>query len=161
MKNGIYFICALFLFVFSSCEVGDMEIKKLNRGEGIWEITGMQYQNYDSLGQNVVTDSTISDIGELVFFKSQTIDALFNYYLVVANMKDANGNITGHPGYIFFDGNRVSMKEDGDPNHSFPDGLEGIWTVTDSGRKKQEWTMYLLAPNGNLAQKVTIKLKKK
>lgn len=162
MKKTAYLLFAALLVAFVSCDKGDMEIKKLNRGEGIWEITSMRYETYDSLGQHVVSTNTVSAPGELVFFKTASLDALFDYYLVVANMKDpATGNISAYPGQIYYDGNRVSMEEDSDPYHSFPNELEGVWTITDDGRKKQEWTSYALGTNGELTQKTTIYLKKK
>ena len=154
-------LLAAFSFALVSCDKGDMEIKKLNRGDGTWTIASIHYENYDSLGQHVVSDSTQSDIGEFVIFKTPTLDALFDYYLIVANMNHPDGSITAHPGYIYYDGNRVHMQEDGDAHHNFPDQFEGVWTITKNKRREQEWTIYSSAPNGNLAQKITLVLKKK
>lgn len=154
-------LLAVFTLALASCEVGDMEVKKLNRGDGTWSIESIHYENYDSLGQHVVSDSTQSNVGEFVFFKTHTLDALFNYYLVVANMNHPDGSVIAHPGYIFYDGNRVSMKEDGDVNHNFPDQFEGVWTVTENKRRHQEWTIYSTNSSGNLVQKITLVLKRK
>ncbi|HTL82798.1 MAG TPA: hypothetical protein VL651_13890 [Bacteroidia bacterium] len=145
---------------FISCEKADQEIKKLNRHDGKWKIESIHYENYDSLGLRVVSDSTQHDIGEFVFFKSPTIDALWSGYLVTAMLPDGQGGTNAFPGLIYFDANRVYMQEDSDSNHSFPDQFEGLWTVTVDKRNKQEWTVFKMSANNYLAQKETLTITK-
>ncbi len=160
MKNLIRIFFPAALLLLASCDPGDIEIKKLNRGEGIWQIAGLRYQQYDSTGANVVADSTRDNPGELVFFKTTTLNALYDYYLVVANMYQSNGDIISNPGEVFYDGNRASLAEGTGPVYDFPDELEGVWTVEDDGRKKQVWTIYQLRGNSSLQTKITMTLEK-
>jgi hypothetical protein len=140
----------------TSCEKGDMKIKKLNHGDGRWTITSIRYQYYDSLGANVVFDSTASKPGEIVVFTTTTLNGLFNYRLCVANMNESTG-VSVYPCEIFFDESRVHFGStvDGDP----PGALAGLWTVDDSSRRKQEWSTYSLRADGTLALKRTANLK--
>lgn len=156
---SLFFTAAFFAFC-ASCDVGDIEIKKLNRGKGTWQIAGLRYQHYDSTGANVVADSTRDNPGELVFFKTTTLNALYDYYLVVANMYQPSGDIISNPGEVFYDSNRASLAEGAGPAYDFPDELEGVWTVEDDGRKKQVWTIYQLRGNSTLQTKITMTLEK-
>lgn len=161
MKKLIYLICSGLLFTIVSCDKGDMEIKTMNRGEGIWFIESIVTETYDSLGVNVIATNTDENPGDLVFFTSPTMNALFSHHMVVANMKDASGNVSSNPGDVYYDGDRVFFGEDPDPGHNFPDDLEGLWTITENKRRKQVWTVFALSGTGELAVKRTMNLKKK
>ncbi len=160
MKNFIRLFFPAALLLLASCDTGDIEIKKLNRGEGIWQIASIRYQHYDSAGANVVADSTRNAPGELVFFRTTTLNALYDYYLVVANMYQPNGDIISNPGEVFYDGNRANLAEGSGPAYDFPDELEGVWTVEDDGRKKQVWAIYQLRGNSSLQTKISMTLEK-
>jgi hypothetical protein len=160
MKNIIrLFVIAIVTgLLFTGCDKADMKVKKLNHGDGTWTIESLHIEYYDSLGRNVVSDETQSNLGELIFFKSTTLDALFDYHLVVADIPDANGNIAAYRGEVYFDEDRADFDQtvDGDP---FP--FLGLWTVNDSSRHKQEWSSYVLKADGSLYSKSTLTLKKK
>ena len=160
-KIVVGFPVLFFGMIISSCEPGDQEIKKLNRNDGIWTITDMHYEYFDSVGVNVASDSTVSDVGELVFFTSQSADALYSGYTVVANMNQSNGTVLAVPGYIFYDSKRVYM-QDSNASGTFPTEFQGVWTVDENKRNKQSWTQYYMDPNtGYLSARTTIHLTKK
>lgn len=152
-----FFVAAMSLM---SCDKGDVEIKRMTRGEGVWAIETMQYDTYDSAGVNVVSTSTLSDVGELIFFESPTLNALFDHHMVVADINDTSGTVYSSPGDVYYDGDRCYFGEDADPNHNFPDFLEGLWTIEENGRKTQVFTMFSVNTNGTLVGKCTMTLKK-
>jgi hypothetical protein len=152
----------LFLFVFvatfSSCDPGDMHIKRMYGGDGVWTIESLQWQYYDSLGENVVVDSTHDDYGEMVFYRTKGTNALFDHYCVVVQVKTTNGTFADYPGEVFFDGLRANMQED--PYHGFPDQLKGVWTVLEDHRKSQVWEQFTINSNGYMGSRKTLTLKK-
>lgn len=142
------------------CDKADMKIKKLYHGDGIWTIESVHYENYDASGAHVISDSTATNLGELVFFRNTTLNALFDYHFVVANMLDAQGVVHVYTGEAYFDETRVHFGQDSRLS-PFPTLLMALWTINDSSRHKQEWSNYQLRGDGTLAVKTTISLKKK
>ncbi len=162
MKNLLCILIGILSIVFVSCDKGDVEIKKMTRGSGVWAIESMQYDTYDAAGASVISTTTVDNPGELLFFESPTLNALFSHHMVVATMFDTSGAVIANPGRVFYDGDRVYFGEDPDPGHNFPDILEGIWTIAEDGRKEQEWTMFWMnSSTGLLETKVTMFMKKK
>ena len=160
MKKNIRILISSLIIAaaFIGCDKGDMKIKKLNHGSGIWTIESVHYQYYNLRGSSVISDSTISNPGELILFKNATLDALYDYYLLVANMKDINGNVSAYRGEIFFDNERahITTTVDGD---AIP--YQGLWTVEKSNRLKQVWSIFSVRTDGSLYSKTTLSLKKK
>jgi hypothetical protein len=154
MKTFAITFIAIIAFAFASCDKGDMEIKKLNRGEGVWTIESIQTDTYDSLGVNVVSTVTQTDIGEFVFFNNTTLNGLYDEHFLTLHIKDTNGIVSAYPGGVYYDDNRVKISETGS-------GIDGVWTVDDNGRRKQEWSIYSVRPSGTLATKSILKMKKK
>ena len=149
-------IAAAFL---AGCDKADMKIKKLNHGDGTWTIKSIHYEYYDTIGHAVVSDSTVTEPGEIVFFTTTTLDALFDYHLCVINMKEANGTTGVYPGGVYFDNVRVHFEHNAtQPN--LPAEFEGqLWSVDDSSRRHQVWTHYSLRADGSLVTKLTMTLK--
>lgn len=154
MKRITFILASFCVFLLVSCDKGDIEIRKLNRGEGIWAIESIRYEQYDSVGVNVVSTTNYSDVGEFVFFQNTTLNGLYDEHLVVVNINDTSGVIMGYPGGVYYDDNRVKIEADGS-------GLSGVWTVVENGRRKQEWALYSANMDGGLATKSTMNLKKK
>lgn len=154
-------LAAISAITFAACDPGDLGIKRMYHGDGTWTIESLRWQTFDSTGTKTVIDTTQENLGELIFFRSKTTNALFDHYCVVAQMKQADGSFVDNPGEVFFDGVRANMQEDPDGNHNYPDDLEGLWTVTENHRKSQVWTIYANQPNGYLGMKKTLTLKKK
>lgn len=153
--NRITFILAsFFILLFVSCDKGDIEIRKLNRGEGIWAIESLRYEQFDSTGVSVVSTANYSDVGEFVFFQNTTLSGLYDEHLVVVNINDTSGVIMAYPGGVYYDDNRVKIDAGGS-------GLNGVWTVIENGRRKQEWALYTTNADGGLATKSTMHIKKK
>lgn len=162
MKMYIITLCALITAAFASCDKGDMEIKKLNKGEGIWTIESMIIEEYDSTGVNRINSVEQTGIGEFVFFKGTTLNALFDEHFVTTLIEDTSGVITGYTGGVYYDDTRVKI--DCDPAPPVFGGaatLNGVWTVQDNGRKAQTWTMYILDNNATLATKYILEISKK
>jgi hypothetical protein len=162
MKAYIITLCAIVTVAFASCDKGDMEVRKLNRGEGIWAIESLTVEEYDSTGANRINSVTGTDLGEFVFFKEGTLNALFDEHFVVVDIFDTSGVVTGHPGGVYYDDNRVKIDADSDPrvmNDQF--SLNGVWTVEENGRKAQTWTMFLLDANATLKWKYILTIRKK
>ena len=147
MRTIAAIISSIFLFALTSCEKGDVEIKRLTKGDGIWTIESISYDTFDASGSAVVGNYNWNDVGEFVFFSSATANALYAHHLVVVTINDGSGGSSSYPGDVYYDGDRMFFQEDPDPNHSFPDYLEGTWTVTDDGRNKKVLTFYEM--NGN------------
>jgi hypothetical protein len=146
--------------LLTGCDKADVKIKKLYHGDGIWTIENIHYEYYDANGKSVISDSTVSNPGELVFFRTGTLNELFDYHFVVANMYDAAGNVQVSTGEAFFDETRVHFGQDANSS-PFPAVLLALWTVNNSDRHKQEWSNYQLRLDGTLAVKTSISLKKK
>lgn len=155
MRTLAILSAAFIVTLFASCDKGDMEVKKLNRGEGIWVIESVEKSYYDSTGAHVDSTRLYQDVGEFVFFQNTTLNALFDEHFVVVNLNDTSGNILAYPGGVYYDDNRVKIATDGGI------WLDGVWTVVDNGRRKQEWAIYGLQSNGNLGEKWTMKISKK
>ena len=134
-------------------------MKKLNHGDGTWAINSIHYEYYDSLGVAVVSDSTVEDPGEIVFFTTTTLNGLFDYHFCIVNLKDASGNISVHPGSAYYDETRIHFEHNAtQPN--MPYDFEGqLWTVNESNRRKQDWSIYRFRNDGTLFSKKTMKLK--
>lgn len=162
MRTYIITFCAIIAVVFASCDKGDLEIKKLNRGEGIWSIESLTIEHYDSTGVNRTNSVTGTDLGEFVFFQQTTLNGLFDEHFVVLDLFDTSGVVIGHPGGVYYDDNRVKI--DVDPAPFVMNGqasLNGVWTVEDNGRRNQTWTMFLLDGNATLEWKYILEIKKK
>lgn len=154
MRTIVFILTAIVTVTFAACDKGDIEIRKLNRGEGIWTIESVYYEEYDSAGANVIGSSTISNPGEFVFFRNTTLNGLFDEHFVVANMTDTSGIVTAYPGGVYYDDNRVKITCD----HSL---VDGVWTVEENGRRKQEWTLFSVRGDGSLETKATMNISKK
>jgi hypothetical protein len=145
------FACALLLV---SCDKAEVAIKDLNRGKGTWQIETLHFETYDSSGTSVVSDSTWTDRGEVIFFTSKTLNGLWNYYACVVNLFAADGSLLlSQRCEAFYDETRADLKD-------APTPVSGVWTVEDRGRRKQVWTKYEIRGDGSLGQKVTMTLKK-
>ncbi len=154
MKKLLILIPIVVAMIFFSCDKEDVKIKRLNRGKGIWQIETIEYFTYDSLGAHVVKDTTIAHAGELVVFTTKTLDGLYGYRLMVADMNDASGNFTAtFPGEIYDDGTRVDIRNSS-PAVSF------LWTIDKNENRKQVWSTYSLKPDGSVSEKITMTLKK-
>jgi hypothetical protein len=162
MRTCIFTLCAIIVVAFSSCDKGDMEIKKLNKGEGIWAIESMVIETYDSTGVNRIASMEQTNIGEFVFFQNTTLNALYDEHFVTALIEDTTGVTTGYTGGVYYDDSRVKI--DCDPQPPVFNGytsLNGVWTVEDNGRKKQMWTMYILDNNATLHEKYILEISRK
>lgn len=153
MRKAMVLFAVTLVFLVTSCDKGDMEVQKLNRGKGIWEIETVRYDYYNAAGTSVDSSRSVSSPGEFVFFNNTTLNGLFDEHLAVVNIFNANGTVTAFPGGIYYDDNRAKI----DAGSMF----DGVWTVVDNGRRKQEWALYGVYPTGSLATKTTIFLKKK
>jgi hypothetical protein len=153
MRTFFFLFSLVLLFTFIGCDPGDLAIKKLNRKDGTWHITSIHYEVFDSTQIHVVFDSTQNDPGDLIFFKTKTLNAFWDYYMVVADLKNTDGTITSTPGRIFFDDVRVDLAQDPDPGHNFPSQLIGLWTVVVNKRNSQEWSIHTFDPSGIMTKK--------
>lgn len=155
MKKIVILTALLPLLALVSCDKGDMEIKKMNRGEGTWSIESLRYEYYNANGSDVDSTVTLDNPGELIFFREPTLNALFDEHLVVIDLFDTAGNVTAHPGGAYYDDVRCKISSDsGTP-------IDGVWTVVDNGRKKQQWQIVSASSNGGLVERITMNLKKK
>lgn len=155
MRTLIILSATILVSLFASCDKGDLEVKKLNRGEGIWVIESVEKAYYDSTGINIDSTRLYENVGEFVFFQNTTLNALFDEHFVCVNLIDNLGNTQSYPGGVYYDDNRVKIATDAGI------WLDGVWTVLDNGRRRQEWAIYALQANGELWQKWTMKIRKK
>ncbi|CAN5138881.1 hypothetical protein BH09BAC5_BH09BAC5_08950 [soil metagenome] len=144
---------------FAGCDKADMKIKKLYRGDGTWTIESFTTEYFNAAGNSV--DSTVTDesYGEIAFFKSTTLDALWDYHFAVIYQQDAEGHYHEFPCGVYFDGERAHVEDNVYPENC-PYKFLGLWTVEVNGRRKQEWTQFSLRTSDNsLYAKTTIKMK--
>ncbi|CAN5908490.1 hypothetical protein BH11BAC7_BH11BAC7_34610 [soil metagenome] len=142
----------------TGCDKADMKIKQLYHGDGTWTIKSLHYEDYDSTGYYVVSDSTITEPGEFMFFKTTTLDGLFEYHFAVIMLKLPNGASHEYPCGVYFDGSRAHVEANVYPDYVPPEYL-AVWSITKSGRRNQEWTKFTMRADGSLARKVTMVLK--
>jgi hypothetical protein len=155
MRTTAILFAVLSALFFASCEKGDIEVKRLYKGEGIWKIESLERSYYNAAGTGVDSSSTLSDVGEFVFFQNTTLNGLFEEHFMCLNLIDNLGNTQSYPGGVYFDANRVKISTDAGTS------LDGVWTVDDDGRRKQVWSIYGMRPDGTLSEKWTMTLKKK
>jgi hypothetical protein len=162
MKNKyLHIVVAFFLLaLLTGCDNGEIKIKKLNHGDGVWAWENTTYNYYDDVGAAVDCTLTTNDPGELIFFQDNTLNGLYDYYLVVANINDTSGVIEAYTGEVYYDDDRVHFGQDANLN-AFPTELMYSWTVDKGTRHKQEWSRYELRADGSLYSKISINLKKK
>lgn len=144
--------CASLLF---SCEKEDKSANKLHGGDGVWLIENIQYIGYDSTG-NTLYDSSIIDPGELIFFSTSSLNALYGYYQGVYFDYEQNaGSVLEY----MVDGKRAHIQKI-EPIDQL--GLARIWTVSKEGKRKQEWICVSLknAPF-TLNEKIVLSIKSK
>jgi len=152
MKTFILLFSAVIATTFVSCDKGDLEIKKMNRGDGTWTIESVRTEQYDSVGQSVINSNTVDNAGEFIFFRTGTLNALFDEHLLVVSMVDTSGTAV-YTGGAYYDDNRVKV--------AATSPLDGVWTVDDNGRRKQQWSIYEVGTDGYLDRKMIMVLKKK
>jgi hypothetical protein len=163
MKNSGIIFSFLFLLTltFTSCDKGDMKIKKLNHGDGTWDVTKFRKEFYNADGSRVdsVYDETAP--AEFVFFRTQTLDGLFDYHFLSINVTGSSGAKTQLSCGVFFDNVRANIETNSNigaaPNEFVI--FMGTWTVEESSRHKQTWTQYILRPDGSLFEKLTMEMK--
>lgn len=155
MKKLVILTALIPLLALVSCDKGDMEIKKMNRGDGTWTIESLRHEYYNSNGSDIDSTKTVDNPGELIFFKEGTLNELFDEHFVVIDLFDAAGNVSAYPGGAYYDDVRCKISSDaGTP-------IDGVWTILDNGRRKQEWQIVTPAGNGGLVERITLTLKKK
>lgn len=155
MKAQLPILLIMFSILFISCEKEDQHANKLHGKDGVWTIETIQYVGYDSTG-NVLYDSTVAAPGELIFFSTTSLNALYGYYQGV--YLDYNSNAGSVLEYMV-DGSRAHIQSV-DPID--PLGLSKVWTLTKEGSRKQEWTYvsFKTAPF-TLNQKMVMHLRSK
>ncbi len=137
MKKIIIYILILFgaSALYTSCSKADMKENHLCRGNGKWNITQWQKIQYDSLGK-VIWDSTYTDLGELNFFKTGSLNALYDYRVGVMYLKQMPELERLYRFEYFSDGNRFNIMLDGklsDPSKN----IAKFYSVQKDGRNKK------------------------
>ena len=160
----IFSLFSAFLFaamILVSCDKGDMKIKKLYHGDGTWDVKSMHYEFYDAAGHAVDSEFTTTEPVEIVFFRTQTLDGLFDYHFASINITGSSGAKTQLSCGVFFDNVRANVETNSDvgPAPSAFADFMGTWTVEESSRHKQTWTKYTLRADGSLFEKVTMEMK--
>ncbi len=160
MKKLLFpFISVLFVsLVLVGCDKADVKIKRLYHGDGTWTIESLTTEYFNAAG--ITVDSTIVDdsYGEIAFFKSTTLDALWDYHFCVIYQKDVVGKYHEYPCGAYFDGVRANIEDNVYPGNCPPKFL-GLWTVTENNRRKQVWTLFSLRGDYTLYSKTTLKMK--
>ena len=135
-KNNLRTIFLLLVAVaFASCNKEDHNAKKLCNHDGVWTIDKVTIQNFDSTGTKTL-DSIITNVGEMVFMKSTSLQALYGYRQAVFLLTDTLGT----HGYFFeyvFDGNRINIQ-----SCQAPFAINGTYTSVIDKKNEQQWEIY-------------------
>lgn len=157
MKRYFLFIAAL-TSILIACNKEQFNSRRLYIGEGTWEISGIQYQTFNSSGA-IVHDSTVTGLGELVFMKSGSFNALYDYRLAVWLHTDTLGT-HGYQFEYVFDGERINIRG---LNNSLL--IDGVYSSEVNKKQKQVWVITTTKSNGvnntSLGSKTTLTLNKK
>jgi len=143
---------------FTACERADRLANVMSSGKGIWQIEKIQYTYYDTSGA-VTLDSIDENVGEFVFFDSETLSALFDYNACVYGEYDSTGAVaTSYPCEYFTDKFRFDVRD-------APDYISKTYTVEDWGSNKQTWVYNTNAANdttvSDLASEMRVFIKRK
>lgn len=154
-----YFILITVLAsVLIACNKEQFNSRRLYIGEGTWEISGIQYQTFDSTGA-VVQDKTVTEMGELVFMKSGSFNALYDYRLGVWLHTDSLGT-HGYPFEYVFDGERINIR-----GIYSSLTIDGVYASEVNKKQKQVWIITTTKANGlkntTLGSKTILTLNKK
>lgn len=107
-----------FAALLSSCDKGDQRARDLYRGDGRWSIDRFEVQTFDEFG-NMTGDYLTTDLGEIIFYRTGSIDALYDYYPAMINLTKND------PGYRVW---RIEYYNDGDRfDILFDDGQKYQW----------------------------------
>lgn len=141
LNNILSLLAALILIAaFSACERNDILANKMSSGSGIWVIEKIQYTNYDTSGA-VISDSVSENVGEFVFFDSETLSALYDYNACVFAEYDSTGDvINSYPCEFYTDKFRFDIRD-------APAYISHTYTVEDWGSNKQTWVYTTNAQN--------------
>lgn len=155
----ILFLSAVLL----SCNKEQFHARNLYIGEGTWRIESIQYQKFDSTGR-VTLDSAVTNMGELIFFKSESLSALYDYRMGVWLVTDTSGT-HGNSFQYTFDGKRIHLDESGGSGFAGSiKPIQGLYTAEINKKGKQVWSYTSTAARSNaftsLKTKVTMTLKK-
>ncbi len=144
--------------VLMSCNKEQFHSRRLYIGDGNWEISGIRYQTFNSSG-TVIKDSTVTGLGELVFYKSGSFNALYEYRLAVWLHTDSLGT-HGYPFEYVFDGERINIR-----GLNNPLVINGVYASEENKKRKQVWVITTTKSNGlsntTLGSKTTLTLNKK
>ena len=147
--------CAIFIV---GCDKADMKIKKLYHGDGTWTIESYTTEYFNAEGNSVDSSIVNESYGEIAFFKSTTLNALWDYHFAVIYQQDAQGHYHEFPCGVYFDGERANVENNVYPENC-PAQFLGLWTVVETSRRKQVWTQFGLRADNTLATKNTLKMK--
>ena len=137
----------LIAIVLVSCNKEDQHAKKLYKNQGRWTIDYVTTQLFDSTGA-VISDSTVKNIGELVLFKSGSLDALYGYRQAVFLYTDSVTH--AYPFEYMFDGKRISIKY-----CDAPFEIDGTYSAFIDKANEQQWEIYSTNGNTNAVTSLT------
>ena len=135
--NKLFLNLALGLMLglaLASCDLADQKANRMHNGTGVWLIEQIDIITYDSNG-TVLNDSVIDEPGELIFFSTGSLNALFDYYqgLYIDYGPDSVPRQTIQMEY-YIDAKRADIRLSSDPL-----AIGGLYNVEKFGRSRQEW----------------------
>lgn len=158
-NHTIYALLVIAVVIaFTACERADSLANVMSSGKGIWQIEKIQYTYYDTSGA-VTLDSVSENVGEFVFFDSETLSALFDYNACVYGEYDSTGAVAAsYPCEYFTDKFRFDIRD-------APQYISKTYTVEDWGTNKQTWVHTTNHPASNtvsdLASEMRVFIKRK
>lgn len=157
MKTLTVILPMALCLALGSCADVEMAPKRLYNRDGVWLIESIQTTLYDTLG-NILNDNIVLAPGELVLFKSESIDLLYGYRQGICLVYSLG---QGHPMNYYMDGERAHIT---DMEPSDPLGISRVWTIEEKERKQQVWTHIEMHPDGaslpfSMSNKTELRLK--
>ena len=117
------------------CDKADIKANTLHRGNGRWTIEKVEQQTFDENG-TVTGDTSVEDIGEIIFFRDGSINALYDYYPAIISLTKNDSADRVFRIEYYTDGKRFDLSNDNGLNHGWLDVLSRVYTVEKAGRNK-------------------------
>ncbi len=140
------------------CSKRDQHSQDMSKGSGTYNIDEYTVITYDSTGAETSKDMR-TDMGELLFFRQGSYDALFDYRTMVYLKNMGKDSVVAYPGQFVRDYDQLTME-------NLPEEIVGIWYIEKEAFGKMTLTIALAGAGRSnnaksLGQKRTMILNKK
>lgn len=130
-NNILIGLLAACVFTFS-CDLEDRKAKRMYSHSGIWDITSITTEEFDSAG-HVVNTETLTAPAKLIFFQTESM-MIDHYKGIFIAHNDSTAATAHHLDYLV-DHKRLLLNFIEDA----PFDLSEVYTIENFGRREQQW----------------------